>query len=277
MRHWQYVQAYSIGTSHLLNDLPCQDRALSKVILDSSGEEIFLGAVADGAGSAYRSEEGSEIATKLILQKLENFFRQGKLLTDISRNVVEQWINQISDQICELANDAGLKRREYACTLLVVAAKPMQGCFFQVVDGAIVIGLRGEYHPVFWPMTGEYANSTYFITDISAVEQVQFEIINDRPIEDIALMSDGLQGLALQFTTKTAHSPFFRPMFARLAEESNPGLSETLSASLQRFLESESVCNRTDDDKTLILSTCRDHFFNSTVLEEEGADSNEVL
>lgn len=276
MRYWRYVQAYSRGTSHLINDLPCQDRALSKVITDSDGQEIFLGAVADGAGSAYRSEYGAEIATRLILKKLEDFFRQGEALTDLSRAVIEQWITQISDQIGELANDEGLGRREYACTLLVVAMKPMEGWFFQIGDGAIVVGAEGEYYPVFWPMTGEYANSTYFVTDTSAVEQLQIEMINDRFMEDVALLSDGLQGLALQFSTRTAHTPFFRPMFTRLAEESNPGLSEILSTSLQNFLDGESVCNRTDDDKTLILSTCRCNLFLPTTLEEEP-DSNEAV
>lgn len=273
MRRWRYVQAYSMGTSHFANNLPCQDRALSKIITDRDGQEIFLGAVADGAGSACRSEYGAEIATRLILKKLEDFFRHGGALIDLSRAVIEQWIAQISDQIGELANDEGLSRREYACTLLVVAVKPMEGCFFQVGDGAIVINEKGEYNPIFWPMTGEYVNSTYFITDTAAVAQLQFEIINDRPMEDIALMSDGLQGLALQFATRTAHTPFFKPMFNHLAELSNPGLSEILSASLKRFLDSESVCNRTDDDKTLILSTCRCNVFCPIALEEEPETS----
>ena len=105
MRHWQYVQACSIGTSHLTHDLPCQDRAFSKVITDSDGDEIFLGAVADGAGSACHSDEGADIATRLILQDLDDFFKQGKSLTDLSRTIVEQWITQISDQICEYANE----------------------------------------------------------------------------------------------------------------------------------------------------------------------------
>jgi hypothetical protein len=276
MTYWRYVQAYSRGTSHLINDLPCQDRALSKVITDSNEQEIFLGAVADGAGTACRSEYGAEIATRLILKKLEDFFSLGKALSDLSRAIIIQWINQISDQIGELANDEGLSRREYACTLLVVAIRPMEGCFFQVGDGAIVVGADGEYYPIFWPMTGEYANSTYFITDTSAAEQLKVEMINDRLVEDVALMSDGLQGLALQFATRTAHSPFFKPMFTRLADESNSGLSEILSASLQQFLDGKSVCNRTDDDKTLILSTCRCNLFIPIVLEEES-DLNDTL
>ena len=276
MKHWRYVQAFSRGTSHLINDLPCQDRALSKIIIDADGQELFLGAVADGAGSACCSEYGSEIATRLILRKLEAFFEQGGALAELSRIIVEQWVNHISDQIAELANEEGLSRRDYACTLLVVAIKPTGGLFFQVGDGVIVIGSEGNYYPVFWPMTGEYANSTYFITDASAIEKIQFEIIDNKLIEDIALMSDGLQGLALQFTTKTDHSPFFQPMFTRLAEESYPGFSELLSAALEKFLNSQLVCDRTDDDKTLILSTCRCNLF-SPVVSEEEPESNAAL
>jgi hypothetical protein len=257
MKHWRYIQACSRGTSHFANNSPCQDQALSKVIVDPDGQEIFLGAVADGAGSASHSEYGSERATSLILRKLEEFLQEGGVLTELSRSTIEEWVNQIAVQIGELADNEGRSIREYACTLLVVAVKPTGGLFFQIGDGAIVIGVEGNYSPVFWPMNGEYANSTYFITDAFSVRQLQFKIIDNQIIEDVALMSDGLQGLALHFATKTAHNPFFQPMFNRLAEESNLGLSEILSTSLERFLDSEQVCCRTDDDKTLILSTYR--------------------
>jgi serine/threonine protein phosphatase PrpC len=110
MKYWRYVQACSRGTSHLINNLPCQDRALSKIIIDGDGQEIFLGAVADGAGSACRSEYGAEIATRLILEKLEKFFKQGGALTELSGIIIKQWITQTSDQIGELANDEGLTR-----------------------------------------------------------------------------------------------------------------------------------------------------------------------
>lgn len=276
MKHWRYVQACSKGTSHFVNNSPCQDRALSKAIVDRDGQEIFLGAVADGAGSASHSEHGAEEATSLILTKLERFFQQGGVLTEISQITVEQWINQISDQIGELADNEGVSRREYACTLLVVAVASTKGVFFQIGDGVIVIGFEGDYSPVFWPMNGEYANSTYFITDASSASSLQFKMIDNQIIEDVALMSDGLQGLALQFATRTAHSPFFRPMFTRLSEENNAGLSKILSASLERFLDSETVCNRTDDDKSLILSTCRGNSFHS-VISDEDLEQNDTL
>jgi len=275
MKHWRYVQACSRGTSHFINNSPCQDRALSKTIADVDGREVFLGTVADGAGSACLSELGAEKATSLIMKNFEEFFKNGGVLTELLQNTVELWINQISDQIGELASNEGVNIREYACTLLAVAVTPREGLFLQIGDGAIVIGSQGNYSPIFWPMNGEYANSTYFVTDASSIRQLQFKIIDNQNIEDVALMSDGLQGLALHFATKTAHNPFFQPMFTRLMEENNSGLSEVLSGSLEIFLDSESVCNRTDDDKTLILSTCQDNSF-LPVATNEVEESNET-
>jgi hypothetical protein len=275
MKHWRYVQACSRGTSHFTNNSPCQDRALSKTIADVDGREVFLGTVADGAGSACLSELGAEKATSLIMKNFEEFFKNGGVLTELLQNTVELWINQISDQIGELASNEGVNIREYACTLLAVAVTPREGLFLQIGDGAIVIGSQGNYSPIFWPMNGEYANSTYFVTDASSIRQLQFKIIDNQNIEDVALMSDGLQGLALHFATKTAHNPFFQPMFTRLMEENNSGLSEVLSGSLEIFLDSESVCNRTDDDKTLILSTCQDNSF-LPVATNEVEESNET-
>ena len=79
----------------------------------------------------------------------------------------------------------------------------------------------------------------------------------------------------LDMYNQTAHSPFFQPMCSRLAEESNSGWSEILSTSLEEFLNSEQVCSRTDDDKSLILATCHSIFSNTS--EGEEVDSNDAL
>jgi hypothetical protein len=73
-------------------------------------------------------------------------------------------------------------------------------------------------------------------------------------VDEIALFSDGLQMLALQFDTRRAHAPFFQPMFARLRTEA-PGESTTLTGLLTEYLGSPVINKRTDDDKTLVLAT----------------------
>jgi hypothetical protein len=110
----------------------------------------------------------------------------------------------------------------------------------------------GRYVPALWPQTGEYANCTWFLTDADAASRVQ--AARAKGVHELALLTDGLQGLALQFVSRAAHGPFFEPMFARLR-----GVSAMrprgLAKELQTFLDSPAVNQRTDDDKTLVLAT----------------------
>ena len=68
----------------------------------------------------------------------------------------------------------------------------------------------------------------------------------------LALLSDGLQMLALNYGTKAAHQPFFAPMFASLRKADD---AQELLVPLKQFLDSKAVNDRTDDDKTLVLAT----------------------
>jgi hypothetical protein len=125
--------------------------------------------------------------------------------------------------------------------------------FFQIGDGAIVYRAKdGRYVPALWPQSGEYANCTFFLTDADATERVQAARAGS--VHEVALLTDGLQGLALQYASRGAHGPFFAPMFARLR-----GVAATrprsLAGELSSFLDSAPVNARTDDDKTLVLAT----------------------
>lgn len=66
------------------------------------------------------------------------------------------------------------------------------------------------------------------------------------------MLSDGIQLLALRYADNTAHDPFFRPLFEFAG---NPA---STNAELEEFLRSERVCERTDDDKTLVLAIRHD-------------------
>lgn len=130
--------------------------------------------------------------------------------------------------------------------------------FFQVGDGAIVVSSSEEpeeYNWIFWPQHGAFANTTNFATDAESLERIECERI-ERNIDEIALFSDGLERLTLNFQAQTAHNPFFNSVFTllRQAPESS---SEQFSQSLASFLSSPQVNDRTDDDKTLILATRR--------------------
>ena len=59
--HWRIASATSAGSAHLKNGLPNQD-AVFHALVETSRHQVAIAAVADGAGSATRSDEGSQIA-----------------------------------------------------------------------------------------------------------------------------------------------------------------------------------------------------------------------
>jgi hypothetical protein len=122
--------------------------------------------------------------------------------------------------------------------------------FGQVGDGAFVIREGEDYRTIFWPEPGEYANSTDFLTDDRVADFLRFERIPGS-ICQVAALTDGLQRLSLNFSTKKPYPGFFGPAFDTLRATSNP---ESLLAPLRDFLESPRVNARTDDDKTLVLA-----------------------
>ncbi|CAM2143379.1 Protein phosphatase 2C domain-containing protein [Pararobbsia alpina] len=115
-------------------------------------------------------------------------------------------------------------------------------------------GSAERLQPIFWPESGEYANTTYFVTDPDAIAHLHAAMI-EAP-DEVSLLTDGLQRLALVFATREAHSPFFEPMFAALRGV-DPSRCVQLNSELARFLSSPAINARTDDDKTLVVATRR--------------------
>jgi len=147
--------------------------------------------------------------------------------------------------------------RELATTLCVAIIAPTRSVFFQIGDGAMILGHHGLYGVVFWPQSGEYVNSTNFLTSDEYKQQLEF-LATTTCCSDVALLTDGLERLALRFDSQTPHPPFFDPLFRALRAADD---DVRLNKDLRRFLGTDSVQKRSDDDKTLILAsrTTDDH------------------
>jgi hypothetical protein len=247
---WQLLFQSVRGTAHERDGLPCQDFCLARLRPPRQAPVLLL-ACADGAGSAHHAERGARLACTATVSCITADLAEGLAVPAIDRDTALSWLLRLR-RILESeagACDCGLK--DLACTLLIAVVGPDAAAFVQLGDGAIVLGEQDVYTPVFWPQIGEYANTTHFVTDPDAVDFLAFELRRQR-VDELALLTDGLQGLALRFADRTAHSPFFRPMFARLRASSG---TERLSSGLRHFLASPAVNARTDDDKTLLLAT----------------------
>src|SRR5262249_45179120 len=163
----------------------------------------------------------------------------------LERDTVLSWLLRLRRQLEQEADRRGVPLPQFACTFLLAVVGTEAAAFAQVGDGVIVVGEADGYQAVFWPQTGEYANSTDFLTAPGFADELAFEV-RPRRVEEVALLTDGLQALALNFAGRSVHQPFFQPMFAKLREAR---AGQGLARALRRFLDSPAVNERSDDDK----------------------------
>jgi hypothetical protein len=252
-RSWRYVRASVIGTSHVSTEKKCQDTNEVLATTDSTGEEILVLVASDGAGSSEMSGEGSQLVCKEFVSIVETYFTDGGNFTQINPELLDQWTNGIHEAIREMASASERIPRDFACTFLALIVGQASAIAAQIGDGAIAVGTAGTYEPVIWPQSGEYVNTTYFITDDNFINNLRVTPIS-RPVDEVAVFTDGIQMLALHYATQTVFEPFFLPMFDILRKEP-PGERHNLNKSLAEYLNSSLINERTDDDKTLILAT----------------------
>jgi hypothetical protein len=247
---WRYASASTTGSSHLKSGTPCQDRHLCVC----EGEAIMI-AVADGAGSASMSALGAEIA---VTTAMEHLRLDAATAADGQDGRWQDRVlgaaNAARQAVLGQALASDRLPRDYACTLLLVVLTASSGAALQIGDGLIAYRDEENWGWLFWPQKGEYANTTHFLTDDNA--ERAFESVAIRgAMEDVAVMTDGLEGLALHFATRTIHEPFLEAVIAPLRGTRQTGEAANVSAALAAFLQSERIASRTDDDLTLVMAT----------------------
>ena len=246
---WKFAAASVIGTSHLKStEGVCQD---SHACVYDAEQRLLICVVSDGAGSAARSEQGSRLVCDSIVHSIQS----AKAGEALSRQFAIGTLEMIQNRLHEAAKVDGFRARDYACTLLVALVAQEKVAFWQIGDGAICFrtGAAEKLHYAFWPAKGDYANVTTFVTDPNAASELNFDS-GDLTLCDLALFSDGLERLALDFAAGEVHAPFFSGLFPYLYRRPEGRLLD-LEEQMKTFLASERVNARTDDDKTLILAS----------------------
>ena len=247
---WRVVPASVVGASHQQRDLPCQDAHYWEIL----PEGILIAAVADGAGSAALAEVGSEVAVGAAVETLRN---NPQALTTSPENL-EAWqgilLHGIKVASLSVAAEAVMRNvsaRDLATTLILVIATPQMVAVAQIGDGAVVIeDLQEKLIALSAPQQGEFLNETIFLTTPQAWEKAQFQLWQGK-VEQLAIFSDGLQLLALQMEDGSPFEPFFKPLF-RFVKEAEDEVEARQQ--LTKFLASNRVKERTDDDVTLFLA-----------------------
>jgi serine/threonine protein phosphatase PrpC len=217
----------------------------------------LLIAVADGAGSAERSQAGAVCAVEVAISFLEGALTVLVPADEVGwERLLTEAFKQARAAVFALAEADNLSVRDFACTLTLAIANEYWLVTGQIGDGVVVAQtMSGDLITVSPPQRGEYANETHFLISDDALADFDGRIYRqDETIETLAalaVMTDGLLRLALDLTEDRPHAPFFNPLLNFAA---NPGDAKDAREQLRAFLDSPRVNARTDDDKTLVLA-----------------------
>jgi len=269
---WYILGASVQGRSHERLAIPGQDAHAWATL----PQDAIVIAVADGAGSAAHSGQGSTIATQAAIEFVQTFAQEqpqdfatlieargdrahldralavhdscqnekqnsnqnrdehndqcggqcSNQCDEPHRNVQQNdrlnhyalnLFNYTQSTLKNTANQAGWELSDLATTLIVILATPHQTIAWQVGDGVAIGQQNHVLIALTQPDQGEYVNETIFLTSEAAAEAIQIQRFLGG-MTHLAVLTDGLQRLALQFPSQQPYRPFFQPLFQFLEQ-----------------------------------------------------------
>lgn len=253
---WQAVSCSSAGTYHIDRDIPCQDAAKYET---DSGNQIIIGAVSDGMGSARQSHIGSRLAVDTVISELKSMIScQDQLKNDEElRETFLSILRRVQDALKKKAKKEGYSVKDLGCTLLAFVATPNRLAAMQVGDGQIVVRMKGgNYELLFMPDKGKYPNETTPVTSSHAFKVMKFCLLSGC-YEFICAATDGIENISLVKTEIwKPFEGFFKPLEEQIMLSANTLADK--EKEIEHFLNSEKINNNTDDDKTLLLCAYSD-------------------
>ncbi|TBD81037.1 PP2C family serine/threonine-protein phosphatase [Rhizobium ruizarguesonis] len=254
MSNWIFAAASVRGSSHVRAGTRLQDAKRCFELTTPMGVPVFCSVVSDGAGSAKFGGEGASLVCRNFATSVQEFLEASAELPD--EEVIWSWIDDARDRIANAARKRDLTPRDFAATLVFTLATPEEVVLCHIGDGAAVgrEAQTGEWVTLSHPENGEYASTTYFITDEQG-PRARFQRY-DGEFDAVAAFSDGIEGLVIDSKTGSPHPGFFQPVIRPLEASEGHGRQTLLSKQLAQFLASSRINERTDDDKTLVVA-CR--------------------
>ncbi|MEV6397171.1 PP2C family serine/threonine-protein phosphatase [Streptomyces sp. NPDC051907] len=264
------------GYRHAQNGLPCQD-AWGQLHTGPADARVIVLAVADGAGSRPRSQEGAQLAVKLATSVFgarlggwqSGWQGDAEDLRALQREAFEEVLDKFLDKTWALAGAPAGHRgggggasggpADFATTLTVVALAPGWLGYTSLGDGFVVLrageadGER-QFHLLPQPeQAGEYGNETTFLSSADASLRVRVACVRDDGIDGVLLSTDGLAQAALSRAhgpAPTANRSFASSVLRAL---DRPGPDPRADArELEALLLSDRLTALNGDDKTLV-------------------------
>ena len=167
------------------------------------GSPLTIAAISDGAGSATRARDASQIAVATAVRHAAAQLRRGADPKDAAIAAVDR----VHLALHRVASRTELQDiSQFHCTLILAIWLRESLTAIQIGDGAATIRTAGEHKMLTVPQQGMYANETYFVT-MPQYEQIAF--VNHTDAADALLMfTDGVQRHALDFASKKPKPEF---------------------------------------------------------------------
>jgi hypothetical protein len=244
------IAATRIGESHQASGAPCQDAfAWAEVSRD-----LLVIAVADGLGTAPRSDEGAAIIVEAAVDSAVAARAEDPADHDLEQ-VVRLGAFAARAAVEGHADEFGIPLSDLASTLVFVAVSGGAVCAAQIGDGAVVAETADSLTLVSGPDHGEYINEVTPLTAGTWLEELRVSPVLDA-VRAVAVFTDGCERAALRRDHGTAgdltpHRGFFNPLFEFGRSVIGEAAAET---ELCGLLAGSKMAESSDDDKTLVLA-----------------------
>ena len=168
----KWISAWSskIGSSHILEGLPCQDSSKVQYIENT---DFIIAAISDGAGSCVNSHIGSSFLVDRAIKKLTSLLKlKNWIENEVLELTPEKWREELFDLFKELkeelnskATESELEFKSLSATLIIAISNGKFIACANIWDGrAAFRNEESEWLPMVIPTKGEEANQTLFIT-----------------------------------------------------------------------------------------------------------------
>jgi serine/threonine protein phosphatase PrpC len=260
---WDVIGATVQGATHVRAGLKNQD-SIDWQPKDQKSSTVWM-AVSDGHGSAksFRSDIGSELATKTALDVLQKFTASVKSDTDsqkikavaqetLPKSFVRSWLREVeahwnkSPFEAEETEKLGTANREtaYGATLVTVLVTESYILYLQLGDGDIlVVDEEGEVSRPLQADERLFANETTSLCLPKAWDDFRFRFqrLAERPPVLILVATDGYSN---SFRDEPSFKKVGSDIFAMMREE---GGAATVKANLESWLQEATKRGSGDD------------------------------
>ena len=238
----------TIGPLHVQRGIPCQD-ACSYLGFENGTGVI---AVADGLGSAPRSDRGATLASQTVCRFIEQANARASLSVDQSSSLLNGAASAARSALERLSTDLACELRELATTLIIVILFPDSVAACHIGDGAVVARTTTGLRIVSGPADSEYVNEVLPLTSSEWEGALRMSTIVTEATA-VAVFTDGCQRATFLKGPQGVipFGGFFDPVFSFADEVAD---LQDGKEQLAKLLTSAKISDNSEDDKTFVVA-----------------------